>query len=357
MLQFIKRYDWYLNGALLFLATASLVMLASVNNQQFFWFQLAWVVVAFAIIALFSQIDWRPIISYRWAILGGYLSVTALLILTLLIAPAIRGSRSWLPLGPFQFQTSELAKFALIILLAAFFAKRHLAIARLHTIIISFLYAAVFLGLILLQPDLGSALIVGGIWLGFLLVSGIPWRYLLVGLVIFSLLAFAGWNFFLKDYQKDRVIGLFNPTYDPLGVNYNVIQSKIAIGSGGWLGKGFGQGTQVQLGFLPEVHADFIFAALIEEWGLVGGVLVLAAFLLVMARIIRIGILADNNFYKLLSLGTVIMFLLQLTLNVGSNLGLLPVVGVSFPFLSQGGSNLLINAMLVGILESITINQ
>ena len=196
-------------------------------------------------------------------------------------------------------------------------------------------------------------LVLLGVWIGFLLVSGIRWRHLVVGLGLFLLFTALSWNFLLKDYQKERIIGFLEPAYDPLGINYSVIQSKIAIGSGGLLGKGFRQGTQTQLGFLTEPTTDFIFAALIEEWGLVGGFLALALFLLIVFRIVKIGLGAENNFSKLLSLGTVILFLLEFSLNVGSNIGFSPVVGVTFPFLSYGGSSLLTKAMLIGIIQSI----
>ena len=178
-------------------------------------------------------------------------------------------------------------------------------------------------------------------------------KHIVIGLLILSTVVVWSWFSFLQGYQKERIIGLFNPEYDPLGVNYNVIQAKIAIGSAGFLGKGYGQGTQVQLGFLPEAPTDFILAALIEEWGLLGGLILIGLFFMLLFRIIRIGSLAKNNFPKLLCLGTVILFILHFIVNVGSNIGLLPVIGVPFPFLSYGGSNLLTSAALIGIVQSI----
>jgi rod shape determining protein RodA len=159
----------------------------------------------------------------------------------------------------------------------------------------------------------------------------------------------------LKPYQKERIVGLFDPTYDPLGVNYSTIQSKIAVGSGGWFGKGFGQGTQVQLGFLPAAPTDYIFSSFIEEWGFVGGFFIIALFGLAIFSIMRIGLHADNNFYRFICLGAAIMFLVQFGINVGSALGLLPVIGITFPFFSYGGSSLLINAMMIGIVQSAAV--
>lgn len=354
MLTFIRRQDWFLNAAIIFLAVASLVILSSIE-LALFWQQLAWFFIGFTVILLFSLIDWRPLANYSWLILGIYVLVILLLVFTYFFAPTIRHTHSWLVIGPVQFQTSELAKLALIIVLSVFFAKRHVGIAHSGVLLKSFFYFAIPAGLVLIQPDLGSAIIIFSIWIGFLLVSGIRWKHLIIGFFIFLLLAVLGWNFFLKDYQKERILAFVNPAYDPLGVNYSVIQSKIAIGSGVFFGKGYKQGSQVQLGFLPAAGTDFIFAAFMEEWGLLGGFLVIAAFIFLLLRIIKIGINCQNNFYKLACLGTALMFLAQFIINMGSTLGLLPVIGVTFPFFSYGGSSILTNAMLVGIIQGAVI--
>ncbi|MDP3729580.1 MAG: FtsW/RodA/SpoVE family cell cycle protein, partial [bacterium] len=232
------------------------------------------------------------------------------------------------------------------------------SIGHPKNLLISFIYAVIPAGLIAIQPDFGSAIIIIGIWFGYILVSGIQWKHLLL---IMSIAIFgfgALWmSPFFAEYQKERVLNLLNPDRDPLGYGYNVIQSKIAIGSAGIWGKGFGQGTQAQLGFLPEAHSDFIFAAFIEEWGLVGGILVICAFLLILFQIMRIGLRADDNFTKLFCLGTSIVLLLHFILNVGSTIGLVPVVGVSFPFLSHGGSNFLLNAVLIGFIQSMRTHR
>lgn len=339
-----------MNAAVIFLAAASLLILSSIDSQLFLQ-QIIWFAAGFLVIFLFSFIDWRSLENYRWLILGIYLFSIALLIITYFLAPSIRSTRSWLVIGPVQLQTSEFAKLSLIIILAVFFAKRHIGIAHASVLLKSFLYFAIPAVLILIQPDLGSVIIVFVIWAGFLLVSGIRWKHLLIGLLIFAILGVIGWNFFLKDYQKERIIAFVNPNYDPLGVNYSVIQSKIAVGSGGFFGKGYKQGSQVQLGFLPAAGTDFIFAAFMEEWGLFGGSLVIGAFIFLLLRIIKIGINCQNNFYKLICLGTSIMFLAQFVINMGSTLGLLPVIGVTFPFFSYGGSSILTNAMLIGIIQ------
>ncbi len=353
---YLRRMDWVLNSCVAALAAASMLAIASANPhhmvQQAVWFSLG----VIALIA-FSFIDWRPLVAHRSLIFIVYASGIALLIATYFFAPTIRATRSWLVFGPVQFQTSEVMKVALIILFSYYFAHRHRGIGHARNIIIPFLYTLIPLALILVQPDMGSALIILGLWVIYLLVSGIRWRHIFIGLVIAGLLAFFGWNSFLKEYQRERVRGLFNPRYDPLGVNYNVIQSKIAIGSGGFFGKGWKQGTQVQLGFLPEAGNDFIFATIMEEWGLIGGIAALGVFFLLIIRLLIVGVRAENNFSKLVCLGTSGLFLLHLLFNVGSAVGLMPVVGVPFPFVSYGGSNLLTSFMLLGIVQSIKIKS
>jgi rod shape determining protein RodA len=245
----------------------------------------------------------------------------------------------------------------MIIFFAYFFARRHISIGRLTTIIRPFIYFLLPAIFVFLQPDLGTVVVLFGIWLGFLLVSGLRPRHILLGFLILAILLSVGWFTILADYQKERVVALFQPNYDPLGVNYSTIQSKIAIGSGGFFGKGFGQGTQVQLGFLPEAGTDYIFSSLMEEWGLFGGLIALGFFGLVIFRIIKIGLSAEGNFYKFVCLGVVIMFLVQITINLGSALGMLPVIGITFPLLSYGGSSLLINAMLIGIVQSAAVHR
>lgn len=353
---YFKRLDWLLNFGIGFLFLAGLVSLYS-TKPQLFWWQLLWGVLGFGIIVLVANFDWRPFVNYQWFVGGVYLLSVLLLIVTYFVASPIRGVRAWLPFGPLNIQTSELAKFTLILLYSYFFAKGHISIVRLKTIGASFIYFLIPAVLVLIQPDLGTALILFGLWFGYLLVSGLPWRQIFLAVLAFIVAGAAFWFYGLEDYQKDRILGLFNPSRDPLGINYSVIQSKIAIGSAGFLGKGFRQGTQVQLGFLPEAQTDFIFAALIEEFGVVAGVAVVGAFLLVLFEIMRIGLGADNNFSKFICLGTVIIFLIHFILNLGSNLGLAPVVGVPFPFLSYGGSNLLTNALLIGMIQSIFIHR
>jgi rod shape determining protein RodA len=349
-----KRQSWLLNAAIFGLIGSSLVMLRSISADLFVQ-QLGWASIAIMVIFLFAHIDWRALAAYKWIIVGIYFLSIALLIATYFFAPTIRNTRAWLVIGPVQFQVSEFVKVALIIFFAYFFSKRHVGIARLSTIIRPFVYFIIPAAFILLQPDMGTVIVLFCIWAGFLVVSGLPWRHIVIGFVIVAILVGVSWFTVLKPYQQERIVGLFDPTYDPLGVNYSTIQSKIAVGSAGWLGKGYGQGTQVQLGFLPAASTDYIFSSFTEEWGLVGASFIMLLFAAMMFAIMRIGIDAENNFYRFVCLGAAIMFLVQFGINIGSALGLLPVIGITFPFFSYGGSSLLINAMMIGIVQSASV--
>ena len=346
------RFDFWILGPVLYLMFVGLLMSYSISHVLFFR-QSAWVALGILIIFACSFVNLRALLSYRWVILTFYGVMCLLLLATHFFATTIAGTKSWIVIGPAQIQTSEFMKAALVLLFSRFFASRHVAIASFRTISISFLYTIVPLGLILIQPDLGTALIICGLWFGYLLVSELPLRhtfgFIALALVIFVL----GWNFALAGYQKDRISAIFNESYDPLGVNYNVIQSKIAIGSGGFFGKGFQQGTQVQLGFLPAASTDFVFSGFVEEWGILGGLSILLAFFILIYRLAIVGGKQNNNFYKFLCLGTIILVLLHLAVNLGSALGLLPVIGIPLPFVSYGGSNLLTLSLLIGIIVNI----
>ncbi|MEK7568433.1 MAG: FtsW/RodA/SpoVE family cell cycle protein [Patescibacteria group bacterium] len=353
---FFKSIDWKLNAAILAIMCAGLLSLLSAAPTLFYK-QLFWGAAGFVLVFLIARFDWRSFVNYKSVIFGLYGAAILLLIVSYFFAPTIRGTKGWLVIGPFHFQAVEFAKLALVILFAYFFSRKHAYISKISILAVSFVYFAVPAFLTALQPDFGSVLVLFFVWFGFLLVSGIRWRHLIFALIIFSLLAGAMWQAVLKDYQKERIIGVFSPESDPLGINYNVIQSKIAIGSAGFFGKGFGQGSQAQLGFLPEAQTDFIFAAFTEEWGMIAGLLLLVVFAAAVFRIIKIGLGADNNFNRLVSLGTVVLLIVQFVLNIGSNLGLTPVVGVTFPFLSYGGSSLLTNLALIGIIQSVFIRR
>jgi len=348
----IRKLDWPLMIAVFFIILCSFLSLSSTALNKFRQ-QFIFCLIGILIFFLVLKINWRPLTNYWSLIMGFYFFVIFLLLITLFFAPSIRGIKGWLKIGNFLFQPSELAKISLILLFAKFFSRKHISIARVANLFSSFVYFAIPAALIALQPDFGTVLVLFFIWLGFLLVSGIRWRHLVIALIIFLIFGIFSWNKILKNYQKERILGFLFPERDPFGINYSTIQAKIAIGSAGFFGKGFKQGTQTQLGFLPEAQTDFILAAFIEEWGILLGILLIVSFFIMISRIIKIGLETDNNFDRLFCLGIAILFLIQFIFNAGSNLGLVPVIGVTFPFLSYGGSSLLTNFILIAMVESI----
>ncbi|MGC9046854.1 MAG: FtsW/RodA/SpoVE family cell cycle protein [Minisyncoccia bacterium] len=354
MLAIWKKLDWLLICAWFFILGLSLITLNSINFI-YFQRQLVWIILSILVMFFGVLIDWKFLIFKKWFYYGLYLLSNFLLLISFLQPKIIRGTKSWLSFYGFQFEPAELAKISIIFLLAALFSKKYIIAWDTKNIIKFFIYTLIPTGLIALQPDLGSAIIVMSVWLSFLFLSGINWKKLLFFIVIFLFAFFILWNFYMAQYQKNRIIGFLFPNYDPLGINYNVIQSKIAIGSGGLFGKGFGNGTQVNLKFLPEPQTDFIFAAYTEQWGLIGDLILLGLLFLIIYRINIIGKLAQNNYEKFIVLGTIIILMANFFLNVGSNLGLLPITGVTFPFFSYGGSSLLTLTLLLVIVEYIKI--
>lgn len=356
VLERIKKLDWPLLGALSFFALASLLTLAS-SSPSFFWRQFIWYGIAAVIILFGSQIDWRRLTSARWFRYGLYAVSIGLLILAYIQPHRIRGTKSWIFIGPFQFEPEELVKLSLIILFAYFFSRRHIAAWQAKNIFLSLFYAGIPTILIVLQPNFGSAVLVASIWVGFIFISGIHLKRFFIGLFLCAILLFLLWTFVFQEYQKERIAGFLSPEKDPLGLNYNVIQSKIAIGSAGFFGKGFGMGTQTRLGFLPAAQNDFLFAAFVEEWGILGGFLFILAFIFLMYRIFQIGIRARDNYGRLIALGTGVFFFAHFCVNIGANIGFLPVTGVTIPFFSYGGSNLLTTGVLLSILEHIKLES
>lgn len=356
MLYRLKGFDWLLLGAIGVLALASLLLLASAD-MSLFWKQLVWYAAAFGVMVFGALVDWKWLGSQRWFRNGFYWLTVLLLVASNLQSHTIRGVKSWIVVGGFQFEPVEFAKLALVFVLAAFFSRRHIAAWQGKNIFLSMLYTFIPAVLIVIHPDFGSTVVVVGVWIGFMLVSGVNVKRFLIGLAAAAVGAALLWSFFLKPYQKDRLTAFLFPARDPFGINYNVIQSKIAVGSAGLFGKGFGGGTQTELHFLPEAQTDFIFAAFIEEWGLAGGLVLVGTFLFVLYRLIGIGLRAGDNYSKFVVLGAVLIFTIHFFINTGSNIGLMPVTGIPFPFVSYGGSSLLTAAILISIIEHIKLES
>lgn len=351
-----RRFDWALLSAVAVIGAAGLLTLSSINETLFFR-QAFWYVLFFGVIFAGAAVDWRWLIAQPWFRFGVYGVSVLLVALSNLQPGTVRGTSSWIRIGSFQFEPAELAKVALIFVLAGFFSRRHSTVWLGKNILTSLIYTLIPAFFVLIHPDFGSTIVLVALWFGFLFIGGVHVRRALIVLGAFFVAAILAWFFVLRPYQKERLSAFLFPEHDPLGASYNVNQSKIAIGSAGLFGKGFGLGTQTHLNFLPEAETDFIFAAFVEEWGLVGGVIVLLTFLVIIFRISSIGLLARNNTYRFISLGTTFVLFSHLLLNVGSTVGLTPVTGITFPFLSYGGSHLLTLALLLSIMQRVKIES
>lgn len=351
----LKYFDWPFFAAVMLLSFVGLIMIYSTGlggrMESSLWIRQL-LALGIGILGLFflSGLDYR---FFRKN--SNFLYILAIIILigVLVFGQEIRGSRRWFDFGFFSFQPAEFAKLALVVLLAKYFQTKQSLLPKFRYVIGSFAYVLVPLVLIMLQSDLGSASILVLMWLGMLFISPIPRRYFLYLLIIFLILSVIGWQFLFRDYQKDRIRSFLNPTADPLGRGYNVIQSMVAVGSGGVLGRGLARGLQSQLKFLPERQTDFIFASAVEELGLLGGMVVLMLFAFLLWRMIKILREARDLFGMYIAAGVFFLIFGQSMINIGMNLGLLPVTGITLPFLSYGGSSLVITFWLIGIMENI----
>lgn len=355
--QYLKDLDW-----ILLLAVMSVVSLGLITINSFFGDdpsfnrQLVLILVSLFSFLVISFLDFR-FLRRTGVVITIFFIMCVVLLFLLLLGTIANGVQRWLDFGFFSLQVSEFAKLALIILLAKYFTKRHIDICQFRHIFISGVYAGIFFLLVFLQPDFGSALILAFIWLGMVMVSGISFKHL--GLVsLIGLVAFSGmWFFALEDYQKERVISFLQPYADVQGDGYQTHQSIIAIGSGEFLGKGIGHGTQSQLRFLPEHKTDFIFASFAEEWGFVGVVLLFCLYGLIIWRMLINSKEGETNFEALFGIGVVIMFICHIVIHIGANVGVLPVTGTTLPFMSFGGSHLFVSFLALGIFMSMRHNR
>jgi len=360
MIKHLKQLDWVLIITTLLLIGFGLLSLysSSVERADFLNFQkqAIFAVIALLLLFLFSFMDWRILRNDPYLVLAFYVLCCLGLAGLFFFAPEIRGVRSWYKLGPVSLDPIEFIKLILIVLLAKYFSVRHVEVYRIRHILLSGLYVLVPGILIFLQPDLGSVLIIFTLWLAILIVSGVRIKAFLALILCLLLILGLSWSFFLKDYQKERVLSFVLPQFEPLGIGWSEIQSKIAIGSGGIFGQGLGQGSQTQYGFLSEPQTDFIFAAIAEEFGLVGVSVLLFLFLILLWRIIKIALVSQTNFPRIFALGLAILLFCQIFINIGMNLGLLPIIGISLPLISYGGSGLILTCIGLGIIQSIKVH-
>mgnify|MGYP002365069030 FL=1 len=353
---FFRSFDTLLFGAMLFLTTLGLVTMYSYQGENFYFNrQLIWIAVACGAFLITFIPDYRFLRTGNTTFFL-YVTIVALLILVLFIGEVTLGAQSRFNLGFFSLQPADPAKLVLIIVLAKYFAKRHEHIGDVRHIIISAVYAFLIFGLVFIQPDFGSAIILFFIWAGMILVAGIKFRHLLVVGTLGALSFLIMWQFVFMDYQKARIMTFLNPLADIQGAGYNAYQSTVAVGSGQLLGKGIGYGTQSKLQFLPEYETDFIFAAFAEEWGLLGVLMLFGAFGIVIWRLMIHAVLGATNFETLFATGVAVLFTAHFFVHIGMNIGLLPVTGTTVPFLSYGGSHLLTEFISVAMVMAMRRN-
>ncbi len=352
------RVDWVLFASAFLITALGMVTMYGFGvpleggaEQSFAERQLVWLIVGCLLFFIAHTIDWR-FLRRTDVVVALYLLAVFLLALLFVLGTTLQGAQSWFNFGFFTLQPADPAKIALIVVLAKYFSRRHVEIARLRHIIVSGAYTLLIFVLLFLQPDFGSALIMLGVWAGIVLLAGIPLRHLALLLGVGVISGILLWTFALAPYQKERVMTFLHPLEDIQGAGYNAFQSTVAVGSGGLLGKGVGYGTQSRLQFLPEHETDFIFAAYAEEWGFGGTLLLVAAFAVLLFRIVTNARAGATNFESLFSLGVAVLILVHATIHIGMNIGLLPVTGTPLPFMSYGGSHLVTEYLMLGIISS-----
>lgn len=324
--------------------------------------QLGYIAEGLGLYAVATFMDFRHLRTWAWLI---YLGTLVSLVLVRLFGVEEFGARRWIDLGITRLQPSELAKLAVIVAVSGWLYGR-VGHIRNRRLVMAFVLVIIPMLLIVREPDLGSAIAVGLTGVGTILFAGLNRRQWIGGLLVAGLgvmVILAAWyrlapfHNLIKDYQRERIETFINPSSDPSGAGYNTLQAVIAIGSGGIMGRGLGFGSQSQLNFLPVSHTDFIFASLAESWGFVGSALVIVTLLILIYRIIAAALIAKDDFSWLLCVGVAILFLVQMTINIGMNLQLLPVTGITLPLISFGGSSMLTMWLLLGMVQSVVVRE
>lgn len=307
--------------------------------------QLVWFVIGIIAYFVTRRISTHILKSYWWLWYGG----SVLLLLVVLFTPAVRGSHRWIEMGIFRVQPSEFAKPFIVMALAGFISS--LPHARLKEFVLAVVLFAIPFVLIFEQPDLGNSIVYLFSFLLMLIVSKFPTKYYAVPILMATLFMPLIWNT-LETYQKTRITTFLNPTYDVQGVGYNAHQALIAVGSGGLLGKGLGEGTQSRLRFLPEYHTDFIYASIVEQLGFVGGFAIIVLYFALLKRLLK-DFLEGSYFTQLTAIGIFGQLFIQILINIGMNLGLVPITGITLPLVSFGGSSILATFLSLGVIDAL----
>jgi rod shape determining protein RodA len=367
----LKNLNWYIPVCVLLLIIIGLIAISSaveINKanspgRTYLWTQIIAAVFGILVVIAIQFFDYSVLKHYANLL---YLSTLGILGLILVIGRTISGGKRWIELGPVNFQPSELAKIILVIMLAAILDEKKKELKYLTGFFQPFLFSLIIFALIIMQNDLGTALVLLIIFIGMLYLAGGNARFMAIifggglGLIILMITCHVIFDtplFFFKGYQIDRLIVFMNPGFDPTGIGYNLIQSKIALGSGQFMGKGLFAGTQNQLAFLPEKHNDFIFSVIGEEFGFIGVVTVIGIYFLLLWQIFDIAIKARDNYGTLVASGIGIMFFFHVLENVGMTMGLMPITGITLPFISYGGSSMVISMMAIGLVINVNLRR
>jgi rod shape determining protein RodA len=358
--QWLINFDWPLLGIVLAICLIGVMNIYSTGfslptaKAPLYLKQIQWIIMGLLFMLIILTVDHRILIQYAYIIHG---IAILMLILVTFYGYTTHGSQRWLAIGGFSFQPSELVKLTLILSLARYFSDHGTqTLYGIKDLLTPFFILLVPFLFIIRQPDLGTALMLLIIFVSMVLFVGIRFRDLLIAGFSGLLLAPLAW-FVLKDYQKERIMTFFDPERDPLGSGYHIIQSMIAIGSGGFLGKGYLKGTQTQLKFLPEQQTDFVFSVFAEEWGFVGGVVLMLLFLSLILWGFKIAQYSRDLSGTLIAYGITIMIFWGVFINIGMVLGILPVVGIPLPFLSYGGSSVVVLMTAIGMLINISMRR
>ncbi|MFA5802012.1 MAG: rod shape-determining protein RodA [Thermoleophilia bacterium] len=366
---YLRHFDYALLAAVAGLVGYGMLIIYSATHSDpnlpspFYYVKVQAMAAAMGtvLMTVLAFIDFRGLRNYRHHI---FFAIIGLILIVFIVGSEAKGSQRWIDLGFFNLQPSEVAKIGMIVVLAAFLEGRQRGELEGQTTILTLLYAAVPAFMVFIQPDFGTALVLAAVTMALLFVYGTRWLHFAIItssvtaalFLVIEVLPIIGIQI-LKPYQIDRLLVFLHPDRDPGGSGYHLLQSKIAIGSGMMTGKGLYEGTQTQLNFLPEHHTDFVFSVLGEELGFIGIALLMALYVLVIWRGLRIAIISESLFGSLIAGGVLSMLLFQVFVNIGMTIGIMPITGIPLPFVSYGGSSMVTNLLAIGLLESIHVRS
>jgi rod shape determining protein RodA len=355
-----RDFDAALLGVVFIIFAAGLLSIYSATQakhlgilESYVFKQLNWFAFGMVLLLITVRISYQKFVDFSYFLYGINI---VLLILVLVVGHARLGAQRWFTIGSFAFQPSEFMKLSFILALANYVGQRKGAMSELGSLVVPCAMLGVPFILVLLQPDLGTALLMIPVFFAILLAGGAKVRYI-VRMVLIGLAGTPFFWHFLRDYQRQRLLVFLNPNIDPLGAGYTIIQSKIAIGSGGLMGKGWLAGTQNQLNFIPERHTDFIFSTIGEEWGFLGAVVLVIFFFIIIQKAFTISSLTSDRFGKLIATGIGVLLGFQVVINIAMTMGMMPVVGIPLPLVSYGGSSLLATLVAIGLLLNVFMRR